>query len=118
MEENSIWITRTSQGYCARYKTTQAEEYLTPRPGLEHLAGYVSFPTLIQRIVELNRKFYQVGVKVEFDSNAQTGITQEEQDAITYTVSKLEGFAKDVLVRDKKISAARKSLDSSCEDEA
>jgi hypothetical protein len=116
MNRNSIWVTRTEIGYCARYKTPQIDDYLTPRenkPFKRDQAGYVTFPKLIQKIAGLPREFFQRGVELQVDENAQLTIQEEERDALVDIVRKLEGFAKDVLVRDKKIARARASLDLS-----
>ena len=114
MNKNLIYITRTESGFCASYSTSSPHStgYLTHQKDNENHAGYVSFPLLVQKIAFLSRDFYQEGVDLTIDENSQTEIKEEERDALVDLVNKLEGFAKDVLVRDKKIAKARKSLDS------
>jgi hypothetical protein len=108
--KNSIWITRTSYGYCARYKTPKADEYLTSSEESNHNAGYVSFPTLLTQITRLSRDFYQSGVVVKADPKAQEKMPLEEIAAIKKVVSKLECFAKDALEKEREIYSVLKCL--------
>lgn len=114
---NSLWITRTSQGYCLRYRTSDSKGvikesgYLTPRDLLRPFdAGYVPFTIAIEKITDLPTHFYSEGVVVQIDDNAQLKIESSETRAFRAVVRKLESMAKEIDSRTKTINEASRVL--------
>ena len=115
-EKNYIWMTRTAQGYCVRYRGADSSGYLTPeQTDLKRdpvKAGYVSFPEAICAIVNLSKKFYadKNGVDVKIDSNSQIIIPVEEQRAVIAVVVSLERMAEEITEKEEIIKTARRAL--------
>ena len=118
-KQNLIWVTRTSAGYCLRFKYGQmntsggfSQGYLTPNKETpEDLkAGYAPFPEALVSSTTLRDEFYARGVKVKIDKDAQEPIPPEEAVAFRKVIGRLESLAKSSELKQNVIGSAIKRL--------